>query len=67
MDKSLCVYLVGILSQGLHKGWAGALVPPLFSDGKIYIYIYKITKIVRMLLLAERHVCMRVCKHGCVM
>ena len=27
--------------------------------------IYKITKIVRMLWLAERSVCMRVCKHGC--
>ena len=27
---------------------------------------YKITKIVRALWLAERRVCMRVCKHGCV-
>ena len=26
---------------------------------------YKITKIVRTLWLAERSVCMRVCKHGC--
>ena len=26
---------------------------------------YKITKIVRALWLAERRVCMRVCKHGC--
>ena len=26
---------------------------------------YKITKIVRLLWLAERRVCMRVCKHGC--
>ena len=38
-------------------------------DGQIYslIYIssYKITKIVRALWLAERPVCMRVCKHGC--
>ena len=32
----------------------------------IYIYTYKITKIVRALWLAERRVCMRVCKHGCV-
>ena len=31
----------------------------------IYILIYKITKIVRALWLAERSVCMRVCKHGC--
>ena len=29
------------------------------------IHIYKITKIVRALWLAERSVCMRVCKHGC--
>ena len=29
------------------------------------IVIYKITKIVRALWLAERSVCMRVCKHGC--
>ena len=29
------------------------------------IYLYKITKIVRALWLAERSVCMRVCKHGC--
>ena len=29
------------------------------------IQIYKITKIVRALWLAERSVCMRVCKHGC--
>ena len=28
-------------------------------------HIYKITKIVRTLWLAERSVCMRVCKHGC--
>ena len=30
-----------------------------------YINCYKITKIVRALWLAERSVCMRVCKHGC--
>ena len=29
------------------------------------IVFYKITKIVRVLWLAERNVCMRVCKHGC--
>ena len=29
------------------------------------IIVYKITKIVRALWLAERSVCMRVCKHGC--
>ena len=28
-------------------------------------YIYKITKIVHALWLAERSVCIRVCKHGC--
>ena len=31
----------------------------------LYISFYKITKIVRALWLAERSVCMRVCKHGC--
>ena len=31
----------------------------------IYVYIYKIIKIVLPLWLAERRVCMRVCKHGC--
>ena len=30
-----------------------------------WIIVYKITKIVRALWLAERRVCMRVCKHGC--
>ena len=30
------------------------------------IIIYKISKIVRALWLAERRACMRVCKHGCV-
>ena len=30
-----------------------------------FISFYKITKIVRALWLAERRVCMRVCKHGC--
>ena len=29
------------------------------------IHIYKIAKIVPVLSLAERRVCMRVCKHGC--
>ena len=29
------------------------------------LYIYKLSKIVRVLWLAERSVCMRVCKHGC--
>ena len=32
---------------------------------RIIITFYKITKIVRALWLAERSVCMRVCKHGC--
>ena len=31
----------------------------------VNIAFYKITKIVRALWLAERRVCMRVCKHGC--
>ena len=32
---------------------------------EINIGLYKITKIVHVLWLAKRHVCMRVCKHGC--
>ena len=32
---------------------------------RIIITFYKITKIVRALWLAERSVCMRICKHGC--
>ena len=40
-----------------------------FSSWKRFIMwsilYYKITKIVRALWLAERSVCMRVCKHGC--
>ena len=35
------------------------------SDNPAKIFHYKITKIVRELWLAERSVCMRVCKHGC--
>ena len=37
----------------------------LHSTALIVTVIYKITKIVRALQLAERSVCMRVCKHGC--
>ena len=37
----------------------------LHSTALIVTVIYKITKIVRALRLAERSVCMRVCKHGC--
>ena len=35
----------------------------MFSE--LWYRNYKITKIVRALWLAERSVCMRVCKHGC--
>ena len=35
------------------------------SHAELTITIYKITKIVSALWLAERSVCMRVCKHGC--
>ena len=37
----------------------------LFTGYYLPFNIYKITKIVRALWLAERSVCMRVCKHGC--
>ena len=34
--------------------------------GKRFLLLnYKITKIVRALGLAERRVCIRICKHGC--
>ena len=33
--------------------------------GRVCTRLYKITKIVRSLWLAERSVCIRVCKHGC--
>ena len=36
-----------------------------FLTFKVVTSIYKIAKIVRALWLAERRVCMRVCKHGC--
>ena len=35
------------------------------QKNKHTINVYKTTKIVRMFWLAERSVCMRVCKHGC--
>ena len=35
------------------------------NRAKITILVYKITKIVRALWLAEKRVCMLVCKHGC--
>ena len=38
---------------------------PLMSFWSYFINVYKITKIVRALWLAERSVCMRLCKHGC--
>ena len=40
--------------------WKANRVPATFIN-----CFYKITKIVRALWLAERRVCMRVCKHGC--
>ena len=36
-----------------------------YTDFHVHISFYKITKIVCTLWLAERRVCMRVCKHGC--
>ena len=43
--------------------------PPLINRLKLnlikHITVYKITKIVCVLWLAKRRVCMRVCKHGC--
>ena len=38
---------------------------PIPNQYSILFKHYKITKLVRTLWLAERRVCMRVCKHGC--
>ena len=46
------MYNISLLKWGLYKK---------------LVFFYKITMIVRTLLLAERSVCMRVCKHGCDM
>ena len=56
---------------GFRSPWAVFLIPQvkisrlcsLRWDNSITLY--KLTKIVRALRLAERHVCVRVCKHGC--
>ena len=37
----------------------------LGQNVRLVISVYKITKIVRTLWLAERRACMRVCNHGC--
>ena len=39
--------------------------PPPQMTVPVITFFYKITKIVRAFWLAERSVCMRVCKHGC--
>ena len=54
------IALVTIITRFLNT-WGGHTNDPI----TISISIYKITKIVRALWLAERSVCMRVCKHGC--
>ena len=46
------MYNISLLKWGLYKK---------------LVFFYKITMIVCTLLLAERSVCMRVCKHGCDM
>ena len=38
---------------------------PFCGEWNWFVQIYKITKIVLALWLAERSVCLRVCKHGC--
>ena len=52
--------LLDMLIFGNKKQTSKNIIEHLFS-------YYKITKIVRALWLAERRVCMRVCKHACVM
>ena len=52
-----------------HWHWIGIICWYVYSgfviDAGVWFLFYKITKIVRALWLAERSVCMRVCKHGC--
>ena len=54
-----CVFLRD-RNENAPRHWNG--MPLIWS---FYICHYKIAKIVRTLWLAERSVCMRVCKHGC--
>ena len=54
----------------LNAGWReskGVWIPQNCTERHygVCIMFYKITKIVRVLWLVERSVCMRVCKHGC--
>ena len=59
------------MKKYIHHNWRHQIFlhdEPIFrlhSTTFIVTVIYKITKIVRALRLAERSVCMRVCKHGC--
>ena len=48
-----------------HPGMKIAPVPVFSCKHPLRNLFYKITKIVRELWLAERSVCVRVCKHGC--
>ena len=43
------------------------LIFPCFNLRTCHIFLYKITKRVHALWLAERSVCMRLCKHSCVL
>ena len=54
-----------LLSQTHLVSLPASIVALTAVNGSYYTY-YKITKIVPALWLAERRVCMRVCKHGCV-
>ena len=44
--------------------WQNNVLSEWYRRG-IYKFLYKITRIVRTLWLAERRGCMRVCNHGC--
>ena len=48
-----------------HQQWCSPILSTKNNTKNKTNCNYKITKIVRALWLAERRVCMRVCKHGC--
>ena len=71
-DKQCRFYILGHLSYFTNKYWKHLFFEHEVNRSWIFAAtliilkpLYKITEIVRALWLAERSVCMRVCKHGC--
>ena len=68
LQNTFCLFLLIILYFSIsflfdHKGMSA--LDDKMTHLKQDMTFYKITKIVGALWLAERSVCMRVCKHGC--